>query len=584
MATIKQGSLLEILEIGDKDDLNINIISSKPKKIPTKTVSLYLEDMDIRDTINQPFLFIILPFFTSKRQRNVNLVYEIANAGIKFGASLSTDNFEGIRNQQPSDFEKNVFYFILYKFQEILATDPTKEYITFNVDEVIDYLGLKFSMKYYRKMEETLYNLQATTYKIMIRNRKAAGNIIREVYKEPLNLVKYEKYKEKNIKTNKMKVYYKVRLDHRVLDELKIKHYSIFDRHQLNILRKSDRAAEKIYQFLSMKRFSATEGEFRIETLATIIPLTLKSRIKKVLKTGEVKEYEVSKMKQVMKRINKSFDVLVEKGYLLHYEVCPLPAKKTYVYKFVYNVDKDGECHISDYILKGKKKREIKIKKQEQTKLNIDVTTTSKVSTIKNDEIPERVMNAIVKAKKNIFVSKNWNKRADNKVKKLYLEEGENVTVHILDILYSNLKTEISKTLVAYISGVLKNIKGDKELLDTIKSAKSQKKEIKSKIIKTEIKHHDIEDAEVVEKPRSIQEDKDKSNRSKEDKIDPIDKLLLELYDKMKEEEKKKLLEKAKKMFKKDSDIRKMSTIQEKIFKSIEKAYILKALKEEKGL
>ena len=234
----KQGSLLEILEIGNKDDLNVKIRSYKPKKIPTKTVSLYLEDMDIRDTINQPFLFIILPFFTSKRQRNVNLVYEIANAGIKFGSSLSTDDFDGIINQQPSDFEKNVFYFILYKFQEILADDPTKDYITFNIEEVIDYLGLKFSMKYYRKMEETLYNLQATTYKIMIRNKKAAGNIIREVYKEPLNLVKYEKYKERNVKTNKMKVYYKVRLDHRIIEELKIKHYSIFDRHKLNIFKK----------------------------------------------------------------------------------------------------------------------------------------------------------------------------------------------------------------------------------------------------------------------------------------------------------------------------------------------------------
>ena len=59
-----------------------------------------------------------------------------------------------------------------------------------------------------------------------------------------------------------MKVYYKVRLDHRIIEELRIKHYSIFDRHQLNILRKTDRAAEKIYQFLSMKRFANTEGEF----------------------------------------------------------------------------------------------------------------------------------------------------------------------------------------------------------------------------------------------------------------------------------------------------------------------------------
>jgi len=576
MSEKKQGSLLEILEIGNKNDLSLNIKSYKPKTIPTKTVSLYLEDMDIRDTINQPFLFIILPFFTSKRQRNVNLVYEIANAGIKFGSSLSTDNFEGIRNQQPSDFEKNVFYFILYKFQEILADDPTKEYITFNIEEVIDYLGLKFSMKYYRKMEETLYNLQATTYKIRIRNKKAAGNIIREVYKEPLNLVKYEKFKEKNIKTNKMKVYYKVRLDHRIIEELKIKHYSIFDRHQLNVLRKSDRASEKIYQFLSMKRFATTEGEFRIETLATIIPLTLKSRIRKVLKTGEVKEYEVSKMKQVMKRINKSFDVLVEKGYLLTYEVCPLKTEKSYVYKFKYNVNKDGECHISDYILKGKKKKTLKNLMQKQIKL--EVTNETEQIIIKNiNEVSEATLKAIIKAKRNIFVSKNWNKRAENKIIKIYNEEGEKVTIHILNILYSNLKTDISKTLVAYINGILKNVKGDKDLLEDIKTTKTKEKIKISGVAKKTSSNLEIIDAEIVESPKpKIDEEVDLNN--------PIYRILLELYEKMEKKEKEELLLKAKKLFKIDSNIEKFMPIHQQIFKSIEKIYILKVLKREKGL
>ena len=576
MSEKKQGSLLEILEIGNKNDLSVNIKSYKPKTIPTKTVSLYLEDMDIRDTINQPFLFIILPFFTSKRQRNVNLVYEIANAGIKFGSSLSTDNFEGIRNQQPSDFEKNVFYFILYKFQEILVDDPTKEYITFNIEEVIDYLGLKFSMKYYRKMEETLYNLQATTYKIMIRNKKAAGNIIREVYKEPLNLVKYEKFKEKNIKTNKMKVYYKVRLDHRIIEELRIKHYSIFDRHQLNILRKSDRAAEKIYQFLSMKRFATTEGEFKIETLATIIPLTLKSRIRKVLKTGETKEYEVSKMKQVMKRINKSFDTLVEKGYLLSYEVHPLKAEKSYVYKFKYNVDKDGECHISDYILKGKKKKALKNGTQKQIKL--EMPNEIKQVVVKDiNEISEATTKAVSKAKRNIFVSKNWNKRAENKIIKLYNEEGENVTTHILDILYSNLKTDISKTLVAYINGILKNVKGDKDLLEEIKVTKKKEKIKVPKVTKEKRSNLEIIDAEIVEPKKSkVDEEVDLNN--------PIYKVLLELYEKMEKKEKEELLVKAKKMFEIDSNIEKFMPIHQQIFKSIEKIYILKILKKEKGL
>jgi hypothetical protein len=578
MAKEEQGSLLEILEIGNKHDLSVNIKSYKPKKIPTKTVSLYLEDMDIRDTINQPFLFIILPFFTSKRQRNVNLVYEIANAGIKFGSSLSTDDFDGIRNQQPSDFEKNVFYFILYKFQEILADDPTKEYITFNIEEVIDYLGLKFSMKYYRKMEETLYNLQATTYKIMIRNKKTAGNIIREVYKEPLNLVKYEKYKEKNVKTNKMKVYYKVRLDHRIIEELRIKHYSIFDRHQLNILRKSDRAAEKIYQFLSMKRFASTEGEFRIETLATIIPLTLKSRIKKVLKTGETKEYEVSKIKQVMKRINKSFDVLVEKGYLLHYEVHPLKAEKSFVYKFKYNLDKDGECHISDYILKGKNKKALKNKGAQQIKLGIK-THVEKVEVKDIDELSEDILKAISKAKRNIFVSKNWNKRVENKILKLYKDEGEALVLHILKILYSNLKTDISKTLVAYINGILKNIKGDADLLEEIKTPKK-----KIAIKKEEISHHEIEDAEIVDSKKVKTKEKTKSTEEKVEIVDPIDKLLLELYEKMEEKEREELLIRAKEMFKLDSKLEKFTKIHEKIFKSVEKIYLLKILKKEKGL
>lgn len=576
MSEKKQGSLLEILEIGNKNDLSVNIKSYKPKTIPTKTVSLYLEDMDIRDTINQPFLFIILPFFTSKRQRNVNLVYEIANAGIKFGSSLSTDNFEGIRNQQPSDFEKNVFYFILYKFQEVLVDDPAKEYITFNVEEVIDYLGLKFSMKYYRKMEETLYNLQATTYKILIRNKKAAGNIIREVYKEPLNLVKYEKFKEKNIKTNKMKVYYKVRLDHRIIEELRIKHYSIFDRHQLNVLRKSDRAAEKIYQFLSMKRFANTEGEFRIETIATIIPLTLKSRIKKVLKTGEVKEYEVSKMKQVMKRINKSFDTLVEKGYLLSYEVHPLKAEKTYIYKFKYNLDKDGECHISDYILKGKKKKALKSATQKQIKLEMPSEADHIVAKDIN-EVSEATLKAMSKAKRNIFVSKNWNKRAENKVVKLYNEEGENVTIHILDILYSNLKTDISKTLVAYINGILKNVRSDKDLLKDIKATKVKEKIKIPKATKEKPSNLEIIDAEIVEPPKSkIDEEVDLNN--------PIYKVLLELYEKMEKKEKEELLVKAKKMFEIDSNIEKFMPIHQQIFKSIEKIYILKILKKEKGL
>lgn len=567
-----QEALTEILKIGNVKDFSVNIKASKPKKIPTKTVSLYLEDMEIRDTINQPFLFIILPFFTSKRQRNVNLVYEIANAGIKFGASLSTDNFEGIKNQQPSDFEKNVFYFVLYKFQELFMNSSKNDEeknnsIAFNIEEVIDYLGLKFSMKYYRKMEETLYNLQATTYKIVIRNRKKAGNIIREVYKEPLNLIKYEKFKERNKETNKMKVYYKVRLDYRIIEELKRKHYSIFDRHLLNDLRKADRASEKIYQYISMKRFSDDIGEQRIETLATIIPLTLTSRIKKQLKSGEYKEYEVSKIKQGLKRIRKSFDILVSKGYLLNYHVEELKDIKSYRFVYNFNPEKDNNCHISSLVENKKPKQKVMANKTTQNNEKLEL-----------NEFSEKVKEEIKKAKRNIFVSKSWNKRVDNKIIKLYKEEGEEYVINILKILYSNLNTQITKTLVSYINGIIKNLKNKNmelfsEKIETPEIIESNSK--KSRVNSVPFKNKgNIEDAEIVETP------KDKKEVLKED---PITKLLLELYDKMSDEEKLDIKEKAIKKYLKTTNSKTFSNIHEKIFTSMERVYISQILKEEKG-
>ncbi len=572
MAIKSKEALTEVLQISDVKDFSVNIRATKPKKIPTKTVSLYLEDMEIKDTINQPFLFIILPFFTSKRQRNVNLVYEIANAGIKFGASLSTDDFEGIKNQQPSDFEKNVFYFVLYKFQELLMEKETegKNYIVFNIEEVIDYLGLKFSMKYYRKMEETLYNLQATTYKIVIRNRKKAGNIIREVYKEPLNLIKYEKIKERNTETNKMKVYYKVKLDERIIEELKRKHYSIFDRHLLNDLRKADRASEKIYQYISMKRFSDDAGEQRIETLATIVPLTTTSRIKKKLKNGKVKEYEVSKIKQVLRRIKKCFDVLVSKGYLLDYQVEEMKDIKSYKFVYSFNPEKDNNCHISSLIESKSIKR---------IAVNTEKATGTKPAAKSVGGITDDIRKEIQRAKKNIFVSKAWNKRVDNKILKLIKEEGEDYTKNILRILYENLNTDINKTLVSYISGIMKNLKKQqKEALDTEKPVETREKLERVRIAE------EIEEAitpEIVEEKRDVREDLEEKNA---DVTDPISKLLLELYDKMSSEEKSEVKEKARKQYLKTTNSKSFNTIHEKIFSTMERIYVLEILRKEKGL
>ncbi len=578
-------SLFEVLQIGEKDDFTIDIKSVKPKKIPTKTVSLYLEEMDIRDTINQPFIFIILPFFTSKRQRNVNLVYEIENAGIKFGASLSSDNFEGIKNQQPSDFEKNVFYFILYKFQELLMNGEDADNIVFNIDEIIEYLGLKFSMKYYRKMEETLFNLQGTTYKIAIRNRKKAGNIIREVYKEPLNLIRYEKVKERNTVTNKMKVYYKVTLDKRIIEELRIKHYSIFDRHLLNDLRKADRASEKIYQFISMKRFSSDEGEYRIETLATIIPLTLTSRIKKKLKTGEIKEYEVSKMKQVARRIKKAFDVLVKKKYLLKYEMLELKSLKSYKFRYIFNVEKDNYCHISNLI--GNKKTE-RLKLIELEEPSSSTPKKSGASSAKVGKT-QNVMDEVKRAKKNIYVSKAWNKWVDNKIQKIFEENGEEYTVNILRTVYKSLNKQISKSLVGYINGIMKNME---ESSSENQLSFGRYAPDKNEIIERE-SEDDIEDAEIVVEDKKIDNrtvtkksnlDTTELKTPKLDLDDPISKLLLELYSKLSENEKTVIKSKAVEKYLEATDSEAMTKVHEQIFKSLEKIYVLEVMKEDKGI
>lgn len=344
--------LTELLEMGEDGDFSIDISSVKKRELKTKTVSIFMESGVYKDMVNRPFIFILLPFFSPQRQRNLNLIYEIENAGIKFSSSLSNDPLEDYTNKQPGEFEKNVLDFIMWKFQgEIEKEDKEKAYeVNFTVSEVVDYLGLNYHSSYYRKVEEALYNLQETTYRVRIKNQKKAGNIIREVYEKPLNLIRYRKIKEKNIKGGKEKVSYHVELDRRIIDELKIKHYSIFDKDLLSGLRKKNKMAERIYQFISMKRFTSTTGIFRIETLASIIPLNLYAIIRKKNKDGIEKEYKVSKKKSVLKKLVKAFEDLVELEYISSFEVIELKEEKTYKIKYNFNITKDNSLHKSTFL------------------------------------------------------------------------------------------------------------------------------------------------------------------------------------------------------------------------------------------
>lgn len=87
----------------------------------------------------------------------------------------------------------------------------------------------------------------------------------------------------------------------------------------------------------------------------------------------------------------------------------------------------------------------LKVVKDEEEKLNY-----------KNDE---EILKKIEFVKHNIYISRAWDKRVENKINKLLNEVGKSFVLEILDDLYNNLKNDIEITLVAYINGILKNKK-----------------------------------------------------------------------------------------------------------------------------
>ncbi|MDQ9822733.1 hypothetical protein RFZ44_05060, partial [Acinetobacter sp. 163] len=84
-----------------------------------------------------------------------------------------------------------------------------------------------------------------------------------------------------------------------------------------------------------------------VRTLAAIIPLKTEQITERKNKNGEVKQYILCRLKQVLKRIEKAFDVLVEMGYILKYDSEYIKEEDNYYINYIFNKDKDGECHVS---------------------------------------------------------------------------------------------------------------------------------------------------------------------------------------------------------------------------------------------
>ncbi len=108
----------------------------------------------------------------------------------------------------------------------------------------------------------------------------------------------------------------------------------------------------------------------------------------------------------------------------------------------------------------------------------------------KNDNIilieSDEIQKYTLRAKQNFYVNKTWNKNVENKLKKIHLENGEEVLIYILKALYTDLKIDIKVSLTKYIEGILKkyysnNIEIEKKK-SIIEYGKEQKKDIDSLI------------------------------------------------------------------------------------------------------
>lgn len=134
----------------------------------------------------------------------------------------------------------------------------------------------------------------------------------------------------------------------------------------------------------------------------------------------------------------------------------------------------------------------------------------------KNDE---ELVKKVEQAKHNIYISRAWDKRVENKINKLLNEVGRSFVIEILEDMYNSLKSDIEITLVAYINGILKNKKiagksktrskissvfaeNNKNIREVIKNKtgrESSKKTNKNKIVK-KIEEDEIEEAIIVTK------------------------------------------------------------------------------------
>lgn len=495
----------------NKNDLleSFNIVSSGSlsediQKMDMKLSSL--PDIEVREVviketgnflnlqgniINIPIEMIVFPFFTPQKQnKRINFQYSFEDLGVTMYCTLvAKDNNDKV--YQPSIFEEKIYNYLIsmYEAKREADVDEEDEYIEFEIsDFIVNFLGNKMNRAYYTKVEQALKNLKSTEYQFIVSNHTKFGKYKFE--DEEFKLLTYQKLKKGK------KVYYRVILNKNIRKKIKDKRYIKYNSRALMEIMTKDPIAGRIYKYISKIRYETMEGRINLRTLAAIIPLKMEQETERLNKNGEMKTYILSRAKQVLKRVLKAYEILQELGYIQEFSFDEEKKENTYYINYSFNPEKDGECHVSTFLEnKSAKKKNLSNKsaafkddeiiienKNMYSKFDDELISEAEVVEIKDSEpkkstnkvvrssvsrskkvenyedLPENVVNLIYKAKRNIYISRSWDKRTDTKIRKIYTEDGEEFVSEVLKIIYKNLNKNIKTTLVQYINGVLKNL------------------------------------------------------------------------------------------------------------------------------
>ena len=479
-----KGSLLTDIT---KIDIRLNQLPDiEVREVIIKETGNFLNLKD--NVINIPVEMIVFPFFTPQKQnKRVNFQYSFEDLGVTMYCTLvAKDSRDKVF--QPSIFEEKIYTYLISTYEAKKDLDDEDEYIEFEIsDFIVHFLGNKMNRTYYTKVEQALKNLKNTEYQFIVSNHTKLGKYKFE--DEEFKLLTYQKLKKGK------KIYYRVTLNKNIRKKISDKRYIKYNSKALMEILAKDPIAGRIYKYISKIRYEKQEDRINLRTIAAIIPLKTEQTTERVNKNGDTKTYVLCRMKQVLKRVEKAYDVLVELGYVEYYKSYQDKSEDTYYIIYKFNSKKDGECHVSSFIenSKSNKTKEITYSKEKERyveksnfnsddieeaeiveiidekpkkeeKLKIESKKEVKKEVVKKSEknnefiYPDEVIKYIQKAKKNIYVSRSWDKRTDTKIKKIFIEEGEIILIEVLKIIYKNLNSNIKTTLVQYINGVLKNL------------------------------------------------------------------------------------------------------------------------------